>query len=603
MRKPSLFLKCHERFKNGKSHRYWSLAENQRCAGGRMVQRQVLYLGEINDSQRAAWIKQIEIFDCQGQVYRTAALFPEDRLAPAEVAAGIQIRLNQFEVERPRQWGACWLALWLWELLGLDKFWAQRLPASREGTRWDLVLAAMTAYRLIEPGSEWRLHRHWYGTTALGDLLGPDFALGSKDNLYRCLDQLLKHKRELFSHLRQRWADLFGAKFDVLLYDLTSTYFESDPPENEADKRRFGYSRDKRSDCVQVILALVLTPEGYPIGYEVLPGNTADNTTLAEMRRKVEEQYGKVERIWLMDRGIPTEESLAAMRASEPPVHYLVGTPKGRLTKLEKKLAELPWQEARPQVEVKLLPEAEEFYVLVQSQARVDKERAMRRRRLKRLWARLTELRAMAKLERDDLLKKLGVAQSQAGRVAGLVAVNEPAEGQEVSPETFHFRLRKDKLRVVRRREGRYLLRAFLPAHLRGSNAASAWEMYLVLAEIEAAFKNLKSDLRVRPIYHQVERRIEAHIFVAFLALCLQATLRGKLRPLAPGLTARAVLEKLASIQMLDVYFPTTDGRRLRFRRYTKPERDQALLSAQLDLELPAQPPPEITSDHQMTTT
>ena len=603
MRKPSLFLKCHERFKNGKSHRYWSLAENQRCAGGRMVQRQVLYLGEINDSQRAAWIKQIEIFDCQGQVYRTAALFPEDRLAPAEVAAGIQIRLNQFEVERPRQWGACWLALWLWELLGLDKFWAQRLPASREGTRWDLVLAAMTAYRLIEPGSEWRLHRHWYGTTALGDLLGPDFALGSKDNLYRCLDQLLKHKRELFSHLRQRWADLFGAKFDVLLYDLTSTYFESDPPENEADKRRFGYSRDKRSDCVQVILALVLTPEGYPIGYEVLPGNTADNTTLAEMRRKVEEQYGKVERIWLMDRGIPTEESLAAMRASEPPVHYLVGTPKGRLTKLEKKLAELPWQEARPQVEVKLLPEAEEFYVLVQSQARVDKERAMRRRRLKRLWARLTELRAMAKLERDDLLKKLGVAQSQAGRVAGLVAVNEPAEGQEVSPETFHFRLRKDKLRVVRRREGRYLLRAFLPAHLRGSNAASAWEMYLLLAEIEAAFKNLKSDLRVRPIYHQVERRIEAHIFVAFLALCLQATLRGKLRPLAPGLTARAVLEKLASIQMLDVYFPTTDGRRLRFRRYTKPERDQALLLAQLDLELPAQPPPEITSDHQMTTT
>ena len=603
MRKPSLFLKCHERFKNGKSHRYWSLAENQRCAGGRMVQRQVLYLGEINDSQRAAWIKQIEIFDCQGQVYRTAALFPEDRLAPAEVAAGIQIRLNQFEVERPRQWGACWLALWLWELLGLDKFWAQRLPASREGTRWDLVLAAMTAYRLIEPGSEWRLHRHWYGTTALGDLLGPDFALGSKDNLYRCLDQLLKHKRELFSHLRQRWADLFGAKFDVLLYDLTSTYFESDPPENEADKRRFGYSRDKRSDCVQVILALVLTPEGYPIGYEVLPGNTADNTTLAEMRRKVEEQYGKVERIWLMDRGIPTEESLAAMRASEPPVHYLVGTPKGRLTKLEKKLAELPWQEARPQVEVKLLPEAEEFYVLVQSQARVDKERAMRRRRLKRLWARLTELRAMAKLERDDLLKKLGVAQSQAGRVAGLVAVNEPAEGQEVRPETFHFRLRKDKLRVVRRREGRYLLRAFLPAHLRGSNAASAWEMYLLLAEIEAAFKNLKSDLRVRPIYHQVERRIEAHIFVAFLALCLQATLRGKLRPLAPGLTARAVLEKLASIQMLDVYFPTTDGRRLRFRRYTKPERDQALLLAQLDLELPAQPPPEITSDHQMTTT
>jgi transposase len=597
MRKPSLFLKCHERFKNGKQHRYWSLAENQRCAGGRMVQRQVLYLGEINDAQRAAWIKQIEVFDTQAQTYTTAALFPEDRLVPAEVARAIQIRLNEFEVERPRQWGACWLALWLWELLGLDKFWGQRLLPSREGTRWDLILAAVTAYRLIEPGSEWRLHRHWYGTTALGDLLGPDFSLGGKDNLYRCLDQLLEHKRELFSHLRQRWADLFAAKFDVLLYDLTSTYFESDPPWDEEDLRRFGYSRDKRSDCVQVVLAVVLTPEGYPIGYEVLPGNTADNTTLSDIRKKVEEQYGQVDRIWLMDRGIPTEESLAAMRASQPPVRYLVGTPKGRLTRLEKKLTDLPWTQARDQVQVKLLAEAGEVYVLVQSQARVDKERAMRRRRLKRLWTRLKELRAMKDLSRDDLLKKLGVAQSHAGRVAALVEVKEPAEGQPVNPQTFSFTLRKKKLRVQRRREGRYLLRSNLPA----DNAAKLWEMYLLLAEIEAAFKSLKSDLRVRPIHHQLEERIQAHIFVAFLALCLNATLRGKLRPLAPGLTPRAVLDKLACIQMLDVYFPTTDGRKLRFRRHTKPEKDQALLLAQLKLQLPPQPPPEITTDHKVT--
>jgi hypothetical protein len=367
----------------------------------------VLYLGEINDSQRAAWIKQIEIFDAQGQAYTTAALFPEDRLVPAEVAQAIQIRLGEFEVQRPRQWGACWLTLWLWELLGLDQFWSQRLPPSREGTRWHLILAAATAYQFIEPGSEWRLHRHWFGTTALADLLGPDFSLGCKDNLYRCLDRLLAHKRELFSHLRQRWADLFAAKFDVLLYDLTSTYFESDPPWDPEDIRRFGHSRDRRSDCVQVVLAVVLTPEGYPIGYEVLPGNTADITTLSQTRKKIEEQYGAVERIWLMDRGIPTEDSLAAMRASQPPVRYLVGTPKGRLTKLEKKLAELPWAQARYQVQVKLLPEGGEVYILVNSQARVDKERAMRRRRLKRLWARLKELRAMKELSRDDLLKKL----------------------------------------------------------------------------------------------------------------------------------------------------------------------------------------------------
>jgi len=359
-----------------------------------------------------------------------------------------------------------------------------------------------------------------YGTTALGDLLGPDFSLGGKDNLYRCLDQLLEHKRELFSHLRQRWADLFAAKFDVLLYDLTSTYCESDPPWDEEDIRRFGYSRDKRSDCVQVVLAVVLTPEGYPVGYEVLPGNTADNTTLTDIRKKVEEQYGQVDRIWLMDRGIPTEESLAAMRVSQPPVRYLVGTPKGRLTQLEKKLTDLPWTQARDQVQVKLLAEAGEVYVLVQSQARVNKERAMRRRRLKRLWARLKELRAMKDLSRDDLLKKLGVAQSHAGRVASLVEVKEPAEGQPVNPQTFSFTLRKKKLRVQRRREGRYLLRSNLPA----DNPAKLWEMYLLLAEIEAAFKSLKSDLRVRPIHHQLEERIQAHIFVAFLALCLNAT-------------------------------------------------------------------------------
>jgi hypothetical protein len=469
---------------------------------------------------------------------------------------------------------------------------------SREGTSWALLLASLTAYQVIEPGSEWRLHRHWFGTTALGDLLG-GFSLGCKDNLYRCLDQLLAHKRELFSHLRQRWVDLFAAKFDVLLYDLTSTYFESDPPWEPEDLRRFGHSRDKRSDCVQVVVALVLTPEGYPIAYEVLPGNTADITTLNEMRAKIEEQYGRVDRIWLMDRGIPTEESLAAMRASQPPVRYLVGTPKGRLSKLEKKLTGLPWTQARDRVQVKLLPLEGEVYVLVNSQARVCKERAMRCRRLKRLWARLQELRRMKDLSRDDLLKKLGVAQAQAGRVASLVKINEPAEGQPVNPQTFSFTLRKDKLRVQRHREGQYLLRSNLPAE----DPGKMWEMYLLLAEIEAAFKSLKSDLRIRPIYHQLEERIQAHIFVAFLALCLHVTLRSKLRALAPGLTPRAVLDKLACIQMLDVYFPTTDGRRLRFRRYTKPEKDQLLLLGQLKLQLPPQPPPEITTDHKLTTT
>ncbi len=596
MRTPALQLKCHHRFKNGKDHRYWSLVENQRCAGGQMAQRQVLYLGEINDSQRAAWIKQIEVFDVPARCATTLALFPEDRLIPAEVAQGVQIRLDAFQVHRPRQWGACWRALWVWELLDLHRFWSQHLPPSREGTGWRLILTALAVYRLIEPGSEWRMHRHWFGTTALGDLLGPNFSLGSKDNLYRCLDKLLKHKAALFTHLRQKWTDLFGAQFDVLLYDLTSTYFESDPPFPEGSKRRYGYSRDHRPDGVQVILAVVLTPEGYPIGYEVLAGNTADKTTLTDIRQKIEAQYGQVDRIWLMDRGIPTEESLQLMRQSTPPVRYLVGTPKGRLSALEKKLTDRPWVSARPQVQVKLLPEEGELYVLVQSQDRVDKERAMRRRRLKKLWARLRELQRMEGLSRDDLLKKLGAAQAEAGRVQYLVEVTVPAEGQPVTAQTFHFALRKKKLRVQRRREGRYLLRS----NLTGENPAELWRMYLLLVEIEAAFKNLKGDLQVRPIYHWKDSRIEAHLFVAFLAYCLHATLRGKLRALAPGLTPRAVLDKLACMQMLDVSFPTTDGRKLRFRRYTKPEPDQALLLAQLQLELPPQPPPEITTDHRL---
>src|SRR6266496_3678330 len=423
MRQPSLFLKCHPRLKDGKEHRYWSICENRRSAEGHRFQRQVFYLGEINDSQRAAWIKQIEVFDTDAGRASTMALFAEDRLAPNEVGSAVQIRLKDFELHRPRQWGACWLALGLWRTLQMDEFWSQRLTPSREGTPWRLLLTALTVYRLIDPGSEWRLHREWFDASALSDLLGPDFQLGCKENVYRTLDQLLEHKTALFSHLRSQWEDLFAAKFEVLLYDLTSTYFESDPPFPEGDKRRFGYSRDKRSDCVQVVIALVLTPEGFPIAYEVFAGNTSDKTTLEGMLQKIEAQYGKLHRIWIMDRGIPTEETLQKMRASQPPVQYLVGTPKGRLTRLEKKLAEQPWVQAREKVRVKLQPEDNEFFVLVESQDRLKKERAMRQRRLRVYWKRLLEIGAMKKLDRDGLLKKLGAAQAEAGRAKGLVAV------------------------------------------------------------------------------------------------------------------------------------------------------------------------------------
>src|SRR6266513_3466246 len=391
-----MFLKCNLRRKDGKEHRYWSIVESRRCTGGQVVQRAVLYLGEINDSQRESWCRTIEAFDPERDRTLPLAVFPADRPLPEHAAGvGVQVRLEEMELHRPRQWGACWLACQLYEQLGLDRFWAQRLADSREGTCWRHILQTLCCYRLIDPGSEWRLHRLWFEQSAMGDLLGQDFGLVEKNALYRTLDKLLEHKPALFSHLQERWRDLFGAQFDVLLYDLTSTYFESDPPEEENDKRRFGYSRDKRPDCVQVVIGLIVTPEGFPLAYEVMSGNTSDKTTLKDFLEKIEKQYGKAQRIWVMDRGIPTEETLEQMRGSDSPVLYLVGTPKGRLSKLEDQLQELPWQQARAGVEVKLLTQTGEVYVLAQSQDRVNKERGMRRRQLKGLWRRLKELQEM----------------------------------------------------------------------------------------------------------------------------------------------------------------------------------------------------------------
>jgi transposase len=582
-----MFLRFNRRFKDGKEHRYWNIVESKRCAGGRVVQRQVLYLGEINDSQHEAWCRQIEAFDEGARRHRQLALFPADRAVPEHAKAdGVQVRLEAMELHRPRQWGACWLACHLYEQLQLDRFFAPLLPNSREGTSWQHILQTLVCYRLIDPGSEWRLHRQWFEHSAMADLLGEDYALAERNALYRCLDKLLPHKEALFSHLRARWQDLFAAKFDVLLYDLTSTYFESPPPDDDADKRRHGYSRDKRSDCVQVVIALIVTPAGFPLAYEVLPGNTSDKTTLRDMLRKIEARYGKANRIWVMDRGIPTEEMLAEMRAADPPVSYLVGTPKGRLSKLEKHLVTLPWQAVREGVDVKLLPQDQELYVLAQSHARINKERAMRRRKLKWLWARLKQIAAMD-IDREELLMKLGAARAKARAAWRLVDVAVAPEGA-----TFSFTLDRTKLRQVRRREGRYLLRT----NLTGKNPAELWQFYIQLVEVEAAFKTMKDDLQLRPIYHQLEHRIEAHIFVAFLAYCLHVTLRARLKPLAPGLTARAVLDKFAAIQMLDVHFPTTDGRTLILTRHTELTAEQKLLVHQLKLDLPPQPLPRITA-------
>jgi transposase len=582
-----MFLRGTIRKKNGKEHRYWSIVENKRIAGGHVRQRHVLYLGEINGSQERSWRKSIEVLDEEVDRPRTLSLFPEDGCdAHTPDASVVRLRLSQLRLCRPRQWGACWLALKLWEELRLVEFWAKRLPSSRKGTRWDHVLFILVAYRLLSPGAEWRLYRQWFDRSALGDLLGSDGRIADIHKLYECHDRLLEHKHAVFDHLVTRWRNLFNVTFDVMLYDLTSTYFESDPPFGDKDKRRFGYSRDRRPDCVQVVIALVVTPEGLPLAYEVLAGNTQDRATLRDFLARIERQYGKARRVWVMDRGVPTEEVLEEMRSCDPPVQYLVGTPKGRLTRYEKQLLDKPWHEARPGVQVKLLPQDGDLYVFAQSTDRVWKERAIRRRRLKWLWARLKEISEM-QLTREELLMKLGAARSQS-RAAWRLVVIEVAE----KDASFSYKLDRDKLRKVRRREGRYLLRT----NLTEQDPAKLWSYYLQLVAVEEAFKNLKGDLALRPIHHQREERIEAHIFIAFLAYCLHATLRCRLQALVPGLTPRSVLDKFAAVQMIDVHIPTTDGRELLLERYTEPERDLKLLLAELKLVLPEQPPPKITA-------
>jgi len=584
-----MFLRGIRRSKDGKEHRYFSVVENRRVSDGRVVQRQLLYLGEINDTQQAAWRKTLEVFDEAERRYSTRSLFPDDREVPAEAIDSIQVKLSEMELRRPRAFGNCWLGCEVWRQLGLDQFWRERLGAGveRETVPWEKGLELLVVNRLIEPGSEFRVHRQWFDRSAMAELLEVDFAVAEKDRLYRCLDRVLKHKPELFVYLRQRWQDLFGAEFEVLLYDLTSTYIEGEG--EQIPKAKHGYSRDQRFDCRQVVIALVITPEGFPLAYEVMPGNTSDRTTLRGFLEKIEATYGKARRVWVMDRGIPTEEVLKEMRAPERGIGYWVGTPRGKIRQYEKKWLELPWRKVREAVEVKLFADQGELFVLAKSEGRRAKETAMRRRRLAHLLGKLRALRRSCP-SRDQLLLRIGAARKEAGRAYSFVRLRLPQEGEEVTRQSFTFALDKDRLRKAELRDGHYLLRSNLVAE----DPAVLWGRYVQLTEIEAAFKSLKSELGLRPIYHQLEHRVEAHILIAFLAYCLLVTLKSRLQALAPGLTPRAALEKLATLQMLDVWFPTTDGRWLLMPRYTQPEPDQQLLLHRLKLSLPQQPPPRL---------
>ncbi|HET9220476.1 MAG TPA: IS1634 family transposase, partial [Terriglobia bacterium] len=549
----------------------------------------VLYLGEINDTQQAAWRKSVEVFDEEEEALETVSLFSEDRAVPDDAHNAVQLLLNGLQLRHPRAFGNCWLGCEIWKQLGLDQFWQERFGEGRQTIGWEKVLQLLVVNRLIDPGSEFRLHRHWYLASAMGDLLGTDFRVADKDRLYRCLDRLLDHKQELFKWLRQKWADLFAAEFEALLYGLTSTYFEGEMHDNPKAKR--GYSRDGRPDCLQVVIALVVTTDGFPLAYEVMDGNTSDRSTLKDFLKHIEAVYGKAKRTWVMDRGIPTEEILKELRDPQRQTFYLVGTPKSKIGQHETHWLDLPWQKVRDSVDVKLYTHDNELYVLAKSSGRKDKETAMRRRRLARLLRRLRAMRHSLP-PRDTLLMRIGAAKKDAGRAFGLVSIQLPGKDEPVTRETFKFRLDKAKLKAAQERDGHYLLRS----NLIDEDPAKLWALYVQLTQIELAFRTVKTDLKIRPIFHQKEERADAHIFVAFLAYCLQVTLKHRLIAYAPGLTPAAVLDKLASIQMIDVHIPTSDGRCLILPRYTQPDRDLQLMLHHLHLELPPQPPPRITA-------
>jgi transposase len=588
-----MFLRSTNRNKDGKEHRYFSIVENRRLSTGKMAQRTVLYLGEINDQQQASWRKTLSVFDEDQQRFTTMSLFSDDRELPCDAVDSVQVKLSELELRRPRMFGNCWLACELWRQLGLDEFWQQHLLKGREAVSWEKVLRLLVVNRLLDPGSEFWLHRQWFLSSAMDELLGSDFVVAEKDRLYRCLDRVLEHKQELFIWLKQKWADLFAADFEVLLYDLTSTYFEGEMEQNPKAKR--GYSRDGRPDCLQVVIALVITPEGFPLAYEVMNGNTSDRATLRQFLAHVESTYGKARRVWVMDRGIPSEAILAEMREPERQTFYLVGTPKGKINQHEKKWLDLPWQKVRDSVQVKLYEKDGELYVLAKSEGRQQKEIAIRRKRLVRL---LRKLRAMRRSlpKRDQLLLRIGAAKKEAGRAFGFVKMQLPQAGQSVTRETFRFEVDKTKLKDAELRDGHYLLRS----NLTGEDPAVLWTRYVQLTQIEAVFRSLKSELGIRPIYHQLEHRVDAHIFIAFLAYCLQVTLKHRVMEHAPGLTPAAVLEKLAAIQLIDVTIPTHDGRRLTLPRYTQPEPDLQLLLQQLHLTLPSQPAPRISAPSEL---
>jgi transposase len=573
-------VRANRRRKDGKDHTYWSLVETIRTAAGPR-QRTICYLGELNSAAEVRWRKTVRIFNAQGEEQQLA-LFPAGTTPSAGDAPVVEIRLDRVRWTRPRDFGDVWLGWHLWQRLGLDGFCETALDGVPAEVPWSRIAAVLAINRLCAPGSELAIEARWYATTALDEVLGIDAARGNTDRLYRCLDLLLPHKVALERHLAARYGELFGVQYELLLYDLTSTYVEGEAAGNLQMRR--GYSRDHRPDCKQVVLALVVSPEGFPLAYEVFDGNRTDVTTLDEILAAVEAKYGQAQRVWVLDRGIVSERNLATLRARG--AHYLVGTPRARLRAFERELLAGEWQHVRETVEVQLIPSRDgtETFVLCRSAMRREQEQAMRRLASQRLEQALERLAApVAERPRTDpdwLHERIGRLKERYARVARLYDIRLTGTG---SARRLHWQLRPERYAWHEARAGAYLLRTNLTA----TDPATLWTRYVQLTEVEAAFRALKSELAIRPIWHQKASRVQAHILVAFLGYALWVTLKHTLRAAGAGLSPAQTLHQCRGIKSGDILLETIDGRTLRFRRVSRPDAAQHRLLHALRLALP----------------
>jgi transposase len=589
-----MFLRPHQRTKDGKDHTYWSLVETVRTADGPR-QKTLCYLGELNSSAQARWLKTIEVFNDEGEAQQLK-LFPSHVEAPADDPQVARVLLNRVRLERTRQFGACYLGLELWKRLQLDRFFESTVDAHHADVPWSRVTAVLAINRLCAPGSELAIEERWYPSTALDDLLGIEEGKINDTRLYRCLDHILPQKTKLEQHLKQRYGELFGAEFDVLLYDLTSTYVEGAAEKNPMMRR--GYSRDHRPDCEQMVIALIVNSEGFPFSYETFDGNRADVSTMEAVLRMVERKYGKARRIWVMDRGIVSEENLQAIRRRGG--QYLVGTPRSQMKRFEEELLKDDWTQVRPEVEVKqvAIPQGEETYILCRTAGRKEKEKAIRNRFSTRMEDALNGLAktiATGRLkDRHKMERRLGRIQAKHSQVNDLydVILRDTPDGVRL---IWEMKAERKDWRELR--EGAYMLRT----NLKADTAEQMWSQYMQLTEAEASFRALKSELSIRPLFHQKEPRVKAHVMVAFLGYALWVTLKHvlKRRPAivpeasrsgvnnAEPLSPMKALALLSMLQSADIVLPTTDGREIRLRRVTEPDAEQKSLLRQLGLSLP----------------